>query len=160
MAKSIRAKKRSNLSRTPVWAIVGVILLILAASGGWVAYGLSRQTSLPTTVATAQIGPRLTPTVQSTGSSRAATLTTTLATTGLKAAAYGVVTAKQLNLRAEPSTTAVMLGTLKSGDIVPLVRRSGGWYQTTEGGWLSALHLEVRQTLPEAESYAHEIKTA
>jgi len=71
--------------------------------------------------------------------------------------AFGVVTSRTLNLRAEPNLQASLVGTFKFGDIVPLVRRDSSWYQTSEGGWLSALFLEVRQTRAEAESYAREL---
>lgn len=70
---------------------------------------------------------------------------------------FGVVTSRSLNLRVEPSTEAAIIGGLKFGDIVTVIRRDGGWYQTSEGGWLSALYLEVRQTKIEAESYAREL---
>lgn len=70
---------------------------------------------------------------------------------------YGVVTSKVLNLRSAPNTDATVIKSLKSGDIVELISRSGGWYQTNEGLWVSASYMEVRQTRPEAESYAREL---
>lgn len=70
---------------------------------------------------------------------------------------YGVVTSRTLNLRGAAGTNATVIGSLKLGDIVELVRRDAGWYQTSEGAWLSALYLEVRQTRVEAESYAREL---
>jgi hypothetical protein len=50
-----------------------------------------------------------------------------------------------------------VIKSLKSGDIVELTSRNGGWYQTNDGLWISAAYLEVRQTRPEAESYAREL---
>ena len=73
---------------------------------------------------------------------------------------YGVVTSKELNVRGAPNTDATVIKSLKSGDIVELISRSGGWYQTVEGSWISASFLEVRQTRSEAESYAREIASS
>ena len=73
---------------------------------------------------------------------------------------YGVVTSKILNLRSAPNTDAPVIKSLKTGDIVELINRSGGWYQTSEGLWISASYMEVRQTRPEAESYARELASS
>lgn len=70
---------------------------------------------------------------------------------------FAVVTSTVLNLRAAPTIEAPVLGTLKFGDIVQIVRRDGAWYETTQGSWISSLYVEVRQTRPEAESYAREL---
>ena len=153
------AKSKSGVS----WlAVVAVGILMIAAMVGWWAFALNRLSTLPTTNPTSVAqrhpaqNPGATPTlaqlVQPTVGS--GTPTPTMAA----AMAYGVVTSRQLNVRAEPNTSANTLGALKNGDIVPLALRNGGWYQTTSGGWISALYLEVWQTREEAQSYVQQIK--
>lgn len=70
---------------------------------------------------------------------------------------YGVVTSKALNVRASPSTTASVVGSLSLGQVVTLVKREATWYQTDSGGWVSALYVEVRQTYVEAQAYSAEL---
>ena len=71
---------------------------------------------------------------------------------------YGIVTSKSLNLRASPSTDAQVKGSLQFGQIIRLTRRSGGWYQTDQGSWVSALYMEVRLTYLEAQAFSNELK--
>ncbi len=149
MAKAREAKKPAGRAG---WAVAtAVIIVMLGLGAGWWAFGMNR-------ISPSAISPTLTPNNSISVSQPPTTVTP--GPTAQPVMAYGVVTSSQLNLRTEASTTSNTLGTLNRGDIVPLVRRSGGWYQTAGGGWLSALHMGVRQTRLEAESYAREIKTA
>lgn len=86
--------------------------------------------------------------------------TAVIGTSNTKIQGYGVVTSKELNMRSAPNTDATVIKSLKSGEIVELISRNGGWYQTTDGLWISASFLEVRQTRSEAESYAREIASS
>lgn len=162
-----RAKEQTTKSggRRAGWGLVAVGLLVATAVGGWTAWGLGwlNRPVAPTITATAN--PPTSP--RSTGLSSAAATGQPIANTpgatplsGSTAptpAAYGVVISRALNMRQEPNTAAAVLTSFKSGDIVELTRRSGGWYQTVGGGWVSALYIEVRQTRPEAESFAREL---
>ena len=145
---------RPSPARPAVWMVAAVVILGLMAVGGWAWFIFNSLTSSPTAVPTpvSQIAPPR-PAINSPLTS------VTTAPTTRSAVAYGVVTSRVLNLRSEPSTASASLRSLKNGDIVALARRSGGWYQTDDGGWISALYLEVRQTRDEAESYARELKT-
>ncbi len=142
--------------------LVAVLALLVAA--GWLGYAFfSRsgplQTTLVTSVpaTTSQSKPQTTASSPPSVNPRALTANVPAAT---PFSGFGVVTSRTLNLRAEPNTQATIIGSLKFGDIAALVRRDGGWYQTEQGAWISALFLEIRQTRPEAESYARELKTA
>lgn len=145
-------------------ALVAVTLLVLAALGGWTAFALIR--FLPesaTTTATAISGPatrqaRTTSPVSPVSGTTTNSSAVSLTNQSVKPLAYGVVISNILNVREAPTTASAIIRPLKSGDIVGLVRRNGGWYQTTDGRWVSAVFLEVRLTLAEAESYAREIK--
>jgi hypothetical protein len=144
-----------------------VSLVVIAAIGGWLVFALNRppveinaQSPGPATTQTIQLAQ--TPAARITGATgsqiaapgqpAAATVTTTAKIQG-----YGVVISKVLNMRNAPNTEASVIKSLKSGDIVELTSRNGGWYQTGDGLWISAAYLEVRQTRPEAESYAREL---
>lgn len=70
---------------------------------------------------------------------------------------YGVVVSKALNVRSSPSTTASVISSLQFGQVITLVKRNNSWYQTDSGGWVSALYIEVRQTLIEAQAYSAEL---
>ncbi len=70
---------------------------------------------------------------------------------------YGIVISENLNLRSAPGTQGPVQGTLKLGEIIPLIKREGAWFQTTAGFWVSALFIEVRQTRDEAESFHNEL---
>ncbi len=157
---------QASAKGSSAWVVGGVVLLAVVAIGGWVAYLLTNwgpqttnqinqvnqtETSLPPA---SQLPPRSTPRVGSPAPSSAVGTAPTIKT----ALAYGVVVSRVLNIREGPTTAAPVVRPLKSGDIVELVRRNGGWYQTTEGAWISAIYLEVRLTRAEAESYARELK--
>jgi hypothetical protein len=141
---------------TPLWALFGVIFLVLVAAGGWLTYILTRPTSESKSV--------VTPTVIRVSTTRTAPPTLTIGSALLptqpasQPLAYGVVISRILNLREAPGTDAAIIRSLKNGDIIELTRRSGGWYQTTDGTWVSALYLEVRRTRAEAESYTREMQ--
>jgi uncharacterized protein YgiM (DUF1202 family) len=150
-----------------------VSLVVIAAVGGWLVFALNRP---PVEINALSPGPATTRTTQSsqpaqtpaaritgaTGSQIAASGQPTGATrpTSAKVQGYGVVISKVLNMRSAPNTDASVIKSLKSGDIVELTSRNGGWYQTGDGPWISAAYLEVRQTRPEAESYARELAAA
>lgn len=143
-------------------AVLVVSLLLIAAVTGWLVFMLNRPPieikALPPGPPTAQA----TSPVQVTGSSgspAAASSHPPVTTTppAAKIQGYGVVISRVLNMRSAPNTDASVLKSLKSGDIVELANRNGGWYQTGDGLWISAAYLEVRQTRPEAESYAREL---
>ncbi|MBN9392103.1 MAG: SH3 domain-containing protein [Chloroflexi bacterium] len=174
---SATSKKAKSPWRTPLF----FFFLLVVISGGWFLFALNRPgieiksgATPGASVQAAQPGPGQTAITQ------ASAQATTSATPGPSGAAiaptptlivaknptkpqiqgYGVVTSKILNLRSAPNTDATVIKSLKSGDIVELSSRSGGWYQTTEGLWVSAAYMEVRQTRAEAESYARELATS
>jgi hypothetical protein len=154
-----------------------VSLLLLGAGVGWLIFTLNRppivinsgtpgispaSTTLqaqPTTAQSTQApGQTVAPGSQTPLTANAAPSGTTAVVS--KAQGYGVVISRTLNMRGAPNTEAAVIKTLKSGDIIEIASRSGGWYQTTEGLWVSGSYLEVRQTRLEAESYARELATA
>jgi hypothetical protein len=182
----LRATPRK--ARSPWRSPLFFFFLLVLASGGWFLFALNRPgieiksgaTPASSTTAPAQAalpGPVQTVTAQANSGTRT---TVSAATPGQSVQAgaptptlivvknpsksqiqgYGVVTSKVLNLRSAPNTDATVIKSLKSGDIVELISRSGGWYQTTEGLWVSASYLEVRQTRAEAESYARELASS
>jgi uncharacterized protein YgiM (DUF1202 family) len=145
--------------------------VVIAAVGGWLVFALNRppveinaQSPGPATTQTTQ--PAQTPAARITGATGSQIIAPgqpTAAETGpttTKIQGYGVVISKVLNMRSAPNTEASVIKSLKSGDIVELTSRNGGWYQTGDGLWISAAYLEVRQTRPEAESYARELAAA
>jgi uncharacterized protein YgiM (DUF1202 family) len=71
---------------------------------------------------------------------------------------YGIITSKVVNLRSGPSVDATVISSLKLGQLVQLTHRTGSWYQTEQGYWVSALYLEVRQSLQEAQAYSAELQ--
>lgn len=172
-------------SRNPFVTALYIFFLLAAAVGGWLLFALNRpgieihngptatsggafsvQAVAPgQTIAIQNSRPAATP-----GSSNAAATALVTAPTPtliiVKSPAkpqiqgYGVVTSKVLNLRNAPNTDATVIKSLKTGDIVELVSRNGGWYETGEGFWISASYMEVRQTRPEAESYARELASS
>jgi uncharacterized protein YgiM (DUF1202 family) len=162
------SKKAKSPWRTPLF----FFFLLVVISGGWFLFALNRpgieiksgatpgpsvaaslHAALPGQTTTAQAPP---------GAATAPTPTLIVVKNPTKPQiqGYGVVTSKVLNLRSAPNTDATVIKSLKNGDIVELSSRSGGWYQTTEGLWVSASYMEVRQTRAEAESYAHELATS
>ncbi len=159
---------KSNRDRPAWWLVLAVGGLVIAAVGGWLAYLITRPGPLPTqpprtnpspssvtvAVTVAQPGP----TTVLAGTNPAVTAATTPPPTQ-PPLAYGVVTSRVLNLRTAPSTDAPVFSSLKNGDVVELAGRNGGWYRTTDGHWVSAFYLEVRQTRAEADIYAREILT-
>jgi uncharacterized protein YgiM (DUF1202 family) len=179
---SATPKQAKSPWRTPLF----FFLLLVVISGGWFLFALNRpgieiksgatpgpsvtasvRAALPgqTTIAQASAQVTIPVTPATPGPSGAATAPTpTLIVvknpTKPQIQGYGVVTSKVLNLRSAPNTDATVIKSLKNGDIVELISRSGGWYQTTEGLWVSASYMEVRQTRAEAESYARELATS
>lgn len=146
-------------------ALAGVIILVLAAAGGWITFTLTRflpESAIPPATATPAV---VTRPLQS--SSPGGRISAPVANSPVisstpqisKPLAYGVVISKVLNVREAPTTASAIIRPLQIGDIVELARRNGGWYQTTDGRWVSAVFLEVRLTRAEAESYAREIKS-
>jgi uncharacterized protein YgiM (DUF1202 family) len=146
-------------------ALAGVIILVLAAAGGWTAFAFTRfmpESVLPPATATA--GPATRPVQTNPPAGQTSTRATSSpvisgSSQNSKPLAYGVVISKVLNVREAPTTASAIIRPLQIGDIVELTRRNGGWYQTTDGRWVSAVFLEVRLTRAEAESYAREIKS-
>ena len=171
------SRKPRSLWRNPLF----FFFLLVLISGGWFLFALNRPgiviksgttpaPSASASVQAAQSGPvqnattpsstiQTSPNPVQTGAAWAPTPTLIVVSNPSRAQiqGYGVVTSKVLNLRSAPNTDATVIKSLKSGDIVELVSRSGGWYQTTEGLWVSASYMEVRQTRAEAESYAREL---
>lgn len=146
------------------WLLIAVVLLVVVTLVGWGALAWSRFAPRPAMLApiataTPTTRPLQSPTPAATARPGQPTPTLALrpSVTAAPPLAYGVVTSQTLNLRAAPNFTAEVLSSMKNGSIIPLARRDGGWYQTTEGAWISALYLEVRQTRAEAESYAREL---
>lgn len=150
-----------------------VILLLIATVTGWLLFALNRPPieisngPAPTATNPVQTTQPLQPTVAQASRAASANPTTaapsrasTTNTPGPKIQGYGVVISKVLNLRSAPNTDATVIKSLKSGDIVELTSRNGGWYQTSDGLWISASYMEVRQTRPEAESYARELASS
>ncbi len=152
-----------------------VSLLLIGAVVGWLIFALNRlpieinNGPSPTLTSPAQTTQPLQPTtvvaqatrtasgIPTTAAASSQVQTSTTASSGSKIQGYGVVISRVLNMRIAPNTDATVLKSLKSGDIVELSSRNGGWYQTNDGLWISASYLEVRQTRPEAESYAREL---
>ena len=69
----------------------------------------------------------------------------------VEANAYGTgkVTASALNVRASPSTSATVLGSLSKGPTVTLNAKTGSWYQITfngKTGYVSASYISVTST--------------
>jgi uncharacterized protein YgiM (DUF1202 family) len=145
-------------------ALAGVIILVLAVAGGWITFALIRflpESAVPP--ATTNLEPATRPAQPSASASQISTRASSspvISPTSQisKPLAYGVVISKNLNVREAPTTASAIIRPLQIGDIVELARRNGGWYQTTDGRWVSAVFLEVRLTRAEAESYAREIK--
>jgi uncharacterized protein YgiM (DUF1202 family) len=181
-------KSTSKKTKSPWRIMLFILFLLVAAAGGWVLLALNRPgieiksgaTAHPSVSAQAQLAPAsrtastqatlttaITGTVSvtnSTGTGTPGAPTPTLVVAKNQSQpqiqGYGVVTSKVLNMRSAPNTDATVIKSLKNGDIVELASRSGGWYQTIEGWWVSASYMEVRQTRPEAESYARELASS
>ena len=158
--------------KRPWLLILLVFILLIAAASGWLLFALNRpgieisNGPTPTPVmATPSLQPPVSPNTRTATTPVSAApgqqaRPSTAATTGPKIQGYGVVISKVLNMRSAPNTEATVIKSLKSGDIVELTSRNGGWYQTIDGFWISASFLEVRQTRPEAESYARELASS
>lgn len=174
-------KKTKSPWRTPLF----FCFLLVVISAAWFLFALNRpgtavkngptpgpsvatsvQAVLPGQTATTQANSQVTPATSTTPGQTGAVVGPTPTLIIVKNSGkpqiqgYGVVTSKVLNIRSAPNTDATVIKSLKSGDIVELISRSGGWYQTTEGFWVSASYMEVRQTRAEAESYARELATS
>jgi cytoskeletal protein RodZ len=169
-------QKKSSGPKGPWLLGLLVIVLLITAVTGWLLYALNRppieisndpslaptspaQTTQPLQPTIAQASRSASTNPTTAAPSRAATISTTN-TPNPKIQGYGVVISKVLNLRSAPNTDATVIKSLKSGDIVELTSRNGGWYQTSDGLWISASYMEVRQTRPEAESYARELASS
>ncbi len=171
-------------TKSPWRTMLFIFFLLVAAVGGGLLVALNRpgleiksrptrapsisdqaQLAPPNRTATAQAAPSTvtngtpstTRTAGATGGVPTPTLVVAKNQSQPRVQGYGVVTSKILNMRSAPNTDATVIKSLKNGDIVELISRSGGWYQTAEGLWVSASYMEVRQTRPEAESYAREL---
>lgn len=134
-----------------VWSVLGMAVVVLVIFG-LVIIKLTTPPGLVTVTS-----PNTT-TIAPVSSLSLAVPTLAITDAPLHAPVYGVITSKVLNLRKQPNTGAAVIGSLKFGQIVKLVRQLGGWYQTDTNGWVSALYLEVRQTYPEAQAYAAELQ--
>ncbi len=157
-----QATPPAKIQRPPWWALTGVGLLVVATVSGWLYVAFLRNSPAPSPLPTSPNPSQITRLPQSPNisgpantSSSVAVVTPPIAATPL---AFGVVISRALNGRDAPTTAGVVTKPLKRGDILELTRRNGGWYQTTEGYWISALFIEVRLTRAEAESYARELK--
>ncbi|HEX2911127.1 MAG TPA: SH3 domain-containing protein [Chloroflexia bacterium] len=155
---SINPVGTNNSNGPSFWLVIAVLLLVLLAAGGWLAYYFLKVDPRSQAVAPAVSTPAKTTAPQANGN--LATFGPPVPTsTPLKVVAYGVVTSRTLNLRQSASTDAPVIATLNRGAIVGLIKRSGAWYQTESGAWVSAVFLQVRQTRDEAESYARTLAT-
>jgi uncharacterized protein YgiM (DUF1202 family) len=128
---------------------LGVILIFVLV--------VLKLTSQPSNIATSDFTtPHLTP--AQTAKTNANVAEVVGADTLVHGPLYGIITSKVVNLRSGPSVDATVISSLKLGQIVQLTHRTGSWYQTEQGYWISALYLEVRQSVQEAQAYSAELQ--
>ena len=61
---------------------------------------------------------------------------------------YNAKTTANLNKRSGPGTSYATKGLVKEGNTVYIVRKSGVWWQETNGSWLHSDYLKVTRTYP------------